>query len=119
MVMFLNKLMRKNYGKTVGTDLVCPLCYSKKLRYVESYGYSMEVWKCRSCNQTFRYNTTPWDPMDKGMSSEEAAKDMSSGMAHKEITAFGDQQRAKKRNLIHLPGIGTFRMRRSKKRPKD
>jgi hypothetical protein len=57
--------------------------------------------------------------MDKGMSSEEAAKDMSSGMAHKEITAFGDQQRAKKRNLIHLPGIGTFRMRRSKKRPKD
>lgn len=112
-------LMRGRHSDKGQGKLVCPACWSPKLRFIEKVGLDIEIWKCRQCNQLIRYCTTPLDPVALGASVEDAKKLMRQGLTKKELDSIDTLGRAKQRGITWLPGIGQFKVKRHKLRPKD
>ena len=110
--------LRRRSSTKCGGQLVCSRCESSRLQFDYAVG-DVDVYRCRDCNSPTRYQTTPFDPVSKGMSPEEAKMEGMRGMDQKELSKFGQIARAKQKGYIYIPGIGKYRVRRKKKKPKD
>lgn len=130
MAEFLKYFRRGARSSKVGGDLICPACHTKKkLRYLGSVGRDIDEYVCKNrivepcgksytCNTSFRYQTTPYDPMGQGMSPSEAKEEAHRGMHRKERARLDKVKRGKKIGKNWMPGIGHLPTSRKKKEPK-
>lgn len=90
-------ILRRRGSTRVGGTLTCPACGSANLKFIETQGFDLDIYKCRNCNTPIRYMTTP---MTRGEMQD--------------IQLGGRQARGvSPREVVNLPGIGKFRVRKS------
>ena len=90
-------LRRRGSTKVSGT-LTCPRCGSAKLKFVETQGFEIDIYKCRECNTPIRYMTTP-------MTQSEFLDVKFGGRMARGVNP---------RECVNLQGLGKFRVKQSK-----
>ena len=89
--------LRRRGSTQVGGRLTCPRCDSANLKFIETQGFEVDIYKCRVCNTPIRYMTTP-------LKSRELMD-----------TKFGGRpaRGTNPQESMMLPGIGKFRVRKA------
>ena len=91
-------ILRRRGSTRVGGTLTCPACGSANLKFIETQGFDLDIYKCRNCNIPIRYMTTP-------MSSQEMIDCKFGGRSPRGVNP--------RESKINLPGIGKFNIRKA------
>lgn len=96
-------ILRRRGSSQVGGKLTCPACGSDKLRFIETQGRDLDIYKCKRCNTPIRYMTTP---MTQGefMDIKHGGR-VARGINPREVTQLGKK--------VNLPGLGNFNIRKA------
>jgi len=90
-------ILRRRGSTRVGGTLTCPRCGSANLKFIETQGFDLDIYKCRECNTPIRYMTTP-------MTSQEMFDVKYGGRTPRGVNP---------REQVNIPGLGKFRVRKA------